>query len=115
MKKFLGLIVLLVALAVCAAALVACNPSSGDQATPQSIQFEDKDGADRSTFWDLGIFDYGTAYADILPSFTLNLYYSDGSTKELAAGDYTVSYIKIEEEDVPSSPCPPCPTRVTIR
>ena len=109
MKKFLGLIVLLVALAVCAAALVACNPSSGDQATPQSIQFEDKDGADRSTFWDLGIFDYGTAYADILPSFTLNLYYSDGSTKELAAGDYTVSYIKIEEEDVPLQSIPAVP------
>ena len=109
MKKFLGLIVLLVALAVCAAALVACNPSSGDQATPQSIQFEDKDGADRSTFWDLGIFDYGTAYADILPSFTLNLYYSDGSTKELAAGDYTVSYIKIEEEDVPLQSMPAVP------
>ena len=109
MKKFLGLIVLLVALAVCAAALVACNPSSGDQATPQSIQFEDKDGADRSTFWDLGIFDYGTAYADILPSFTLNLYYSDGSTKELAAGDYTVSYIKIEEEDIPLQSMPAVP------
>ena len=109
MKKFLGLIVLLVALAVCAAALVACNPSSGDQATPQSIQFEDKDGADRSTFWDLGIFDYGTAYADILPSFTLNLYYSDGSTKELAAGDYTVSYIKIEVEDVPLQSMPAVP------
>ena len=56
MKKFLGLIVLLVALAVCAAALVACDPGSGNQATPQSIQFEDKDGADRSTFWDLGAF-----------------------------------------------------------
>lgn len=109
MKKFLGLIVLLVALAVCAAALAACNPSSGDQATPQSIQFEDKDGADRSTFWDLGVFDYGTAYADILPSFTLNLYYSDGSTKELAAGDYTVSYIKIEEEDVPLQSMPAVP------
>lgn len=109
MKKFLGLIVLLVALAVCVAALAACNPSSGDQATPQSIQFEDKDGADRSTFWDLGIFDYGTAYADILPSFTLNLYYSDGSTKELAAGDYTVSYIKIEEEDVPLQSMPAVP------
>ena len=109
MKKFLGLIVLLVALAVCAAALVACDPGSGDQATPQSIQFEDKDGADRSTFWDLGIFDYGTAYADILPSFTLNLYYSDGSTKELAAGDYTVSYIKIEEEDVPLQSMPAVP------
>ena len=109
MKKFLGLIVLLVALAVCAAALVACNPSSGDQATPQSIQFEDKDGADRSTFWDLGAFPYGTAYEDILPSFTLNLYYSDGSTKELAAGDYTVSYIKIEEEDVPLQSMPAVP------
>ncbi len=109
MKKFLGLIVLLVALAVCAAALVACDPGSGNQATPQSIQFEDKDGADRSTFWDLGIFDYGTAYADILPSFTLNLYYSDGSTKELAAGDYTVSYIKIEEEDVPLQSMPAVP------
>ncbi len=109
MKKFLGLIVLLVALAVCAAALVACDPGSGDQATPQSIQFEDKDGADRSTFWDLGIFDYGTAYADILPSFTLNLYYSDGSTKELAAGDYTVSYIKIEEKDVPLQSMPAVP------
>lgn len=109
MKKSLGLIVLLVALAVCVAALAACNPSSGDQATPQSIQFEDKDGADRSTFWDLGIFDYGTAYADILPSFTLNLYYSDGSTKELAAGDYTVSYIKIEEEDVPLQSMPAVP------
>ena len=110
MKKFLGLIVLLVALAVCAAALVACDPGSGNQAaTPQSIQFEDKDGADRSTFWDLGIFDYGTAYADILPSFTLNLYYSDGSTKELAAGDYTVSYIKIEEKDVPLQSMPAVP------
>lgn len=109
MKKFLGLIVLLVALAVCVAALAACNPSSGDQATPQSIQFEDKDGADRSTFWDLGIFDYGTAYADILPSFTLNLYYSDGSTKELAAGDYTVSYIKVEVEDVPLQSIPAVP------
>ena len=109
MKKFLGLIVLLVALAVCAAALVACDPGSGNQATPQSIQFEDKDGADRSTFWDLGAFPYGTAYEDILPSFTLNLYYSDGSTKELAAGDYTVSYIKIEEEDVPLQSMPAVP------
>ena len=99
MKKFLGLIVLLVALAVCAAALVACDPSN--QATPQSIQFEDKDGADRSTYWDLGAFPYGTAYEDILPTFKVNLCYSDGSTKELAAGDYTVSYVKIEEEDVP--------------
>ena len=99
MKKFLGLIVLLVALAVCAAALVACAP--GNQATPQSIQFEDKDGTDRSTYWDLGAFPYGTAYEDILPTFKVNLCYSDGSTKELAAGDYTVSYVKIEEEDVP--------------
>lgn len=109
MKKFLGLIVLLVALAVCAAALVACDPGSGDQATPQSIQFEDKDGADRSTHWDLGSFPYGTAYEDILPSFTLNLYYSDGSTKELAAGEYTVSYIKIEVEDVPLQSIPAVP------
>ena len=109
MKKFLGLIVLLVALAVCAAALVACDPGSGNQATPQSIQFEDKDGADRSTFWDLGAFPYGTAYEDILPSFTLNLYYSDGTTKELAAGDYTVSYIKIEEKDVPLQSMPAVP------
>ena len=83
MKKFLGLIVLLVALAVCAAALVACDLDSGNQATPQSIQFEDKDGADRSTFWDLGAFPYGTAYEDILPTFKVNLCYSDGSTKEL--------------------------------
>ena len=58
MKKFLGLIVLLVALAGCAAALVACDPGSGNQATPQSIQFEDKDGVDRSTYWDLGTFPY---------------------------------------------------------
>ena len=101
MKKFLGLIVLLVALAVCAAALVACDPGGGNQATPQSIQFEDKDGTDRSTYWDLGAFPYGTAYEDILPTFKVNLCYSDGSTKELAAGDYTVSYVKIEEEDVP--------------
>ena len=100
MKKFLGLIVLLVALAVCAAALVACDPGNGNQATPQSIQFEDKDGTDRSTYWDLGAFPYGTAYEDILPTFKVNLCYSDGSTKELAAGDYTVSYVKVEEEDV---------------
>ena len=90
MKKFLGLIVLLVALAGCAAALVACDPGSGNQATPQSIQFEDKDGVDRSTYWDLGAFPYGTAYEDILPTFKVNLCYSDGSTKELAAGDSAV-------------------------
>ena len=107
MKKFLGLIVLLVALAVCAAALVACDP--GNQATPQSIQFEDKDGADRSTYWDLGAFPYGTAYEDILPTFKVNLCYSDGSTKELAAGDYTVSYVKVEEEDVPLQSIPAVP------
>ena len=109
MKKFLGLIVLLVALAVCAAALVACDLGSGNQATPQSIQFEDKDGADRSTYWDLGAFPYGTAYEDILPTFKVNLCYSDGSTKELAAGDYTVSYIKVEEEDVPLQSIPAVP------
>ena len=109
MKKFLGLIVLLVALAVCAAALVACDPDSGNQATPQSIQFEDKDGADRSTYWDLGAFPYGTAYEDILPTFTVRQYYSDGSTKELAAGDYTVSYVKVEEEDVPLQSIPAVP------
>lgn len=109
MKKFLGLIVLLVALAVCAAALVACDPGSGNQATPQSIQFEDKDGADRSTYWDLGVFPYGTAYEDILPTFKVNLCYSDGSTKELAAGDYTVSYVKVEEEDVPLQSIPAVP------
>lgn len=109
MKKFLGLIVLLVALAVCAAALVACDPGSSNQATPQSIQFEDKDGADRSTYWDLGAFPYGTAYEDILPTFKVILYYSDGSTKELAAGDYTVSYIKVEEEDVPLQSIPAVP------
>ena len=109
MKKFLGLIVLLVALAVCAAALVACDLDSGDQATPQSIQFEDKDGADRSTYWDLGAFPYGTAYEDILPTFKVNLCYSDDSTKELAAGDYTVSYVKIEEEDVPLQSIPAVP------
>ena len=108
MKKFLGLIVLLVALAVCATALVACDPG-GNQATPQSIQFEDKDGADRSTYWDLGAFPYGTAYEDILPTFKVNLCYSDGSTKELAAGDYTVSYVKIEEEDVPLQSIPAVP------
>ena len=107
MKKFLGLIVLLVALAVCAAALVACDP--GNQATPQSIQFEDKDGADRSTYWDLGAFPYGTAYEDILPTFKVNLCYSDGSTKELAAGDYTVSYVKVEEEEVPLQSIPAVP------
>ncbi|HIU96957.1 MAG TPA: hypothetical protein IAB15_00500 [Candidatus Ornithoclostridium faecigallinarum] len=109
MKKFLGLIVLLVALAVCAATLVACDPDSGDHATPQSIKFEDKDGADRSTYWDLGAFPYGTAYEDILPTFKVNLCYSDGSTKELAAGDYTVSYVKIEEEDVPLQSIPAVP------
>ena len=109
MKKFLGLIVLLVALAVCAAALVACDPGSGNQATPQSIQFEDKDGVDRSTYWDLGAFPYGTAYEDILPTFKVNLCYSDGSTKELAAGDYTVSYVKVEEEDVPLQSIPAVP------
>lgn len=109
MKKFLGLIVLLFALAVCAAALVACDPGSGNQATPQSIQFEDKDGADRSTYWDLGAFPYGTAYEDILPTFKVNLCYSDGSTKELAAGDYTVSYVKVEEEDVPLQSIPAVP------
>lgn len=109
MKKFLGLIVLLVALAVCAAALVACDPGSGNQATPQSIQFEDKDGTDRSTYWDLGAFPYGTAYEDILPTFKVNLCYSDGSTKELAAGDYTVSYVKVEEEDVPLQSIPAVP------
>lgn len=109
MKKFLGLIVLLVALAVCAVALVACDPGSGNQATPQSIQFEDKDGADRSTYWDLGAFPYGTAYEDILPTFKVNLCYSDGSTKELAAGDYTVSYVKVEEEDVPLQSIPAVP------
>ena len=109
MKKFLGLIVLLVALAGCAAALVACDPGSGNQATPQSIQFEDKDGTDRSTYWDLGVFPYGTAYEDILPTFKVNLCYSDGSTKELAAGDYTVSYVKVEEEDVPLQSIPAVP------
>ena len=109
MKKFLGLIVLIVALAVCAAALVACDLDSGNQATPQSIQFEDKDGADRSTYWDLGAFPYGTAYEDILPTFKVNLCYSDGSTKELAAGDYTVSYVKVEEEDVPLQSIPAVP------
>ena len=109
MKKFLGLIVLLVALAACAAALVACDPGSGNQATPQSIQFEDKDGMDRSTYWDLGAFPYGTAYEDILPTFKVNLCYSDGSTKELAAGDYTVSYVKVEEEDVPLQSIPAVP------
>lgn len=109
MKKFLGLIVLLVALAVCAAALVACDLGSGNQATPQSIQFEDKDGADRSTYWDLGAFPYGTAYEDILPTFKVNLCYSDGSTKELAAGDYTVSYVKVEEEDIPLQSIPAVP------
>ena len=109
MKKFLGLIVLLVALAGCAAALVACDPDSGNQATPQSIQFEDKDGTDRSTYWDLGAFPYGTAYEDILPTFKVNLCYSDGSTKELAAGDYTVSYVKVEEEDVPLQSIPAVP------
>lgn len=109
MKKFLGLIVLLVALAVCAAALVACDLGSGNQATPQSIQFEDEDGADRSTYWDLGAFPYGTAYEDILPTFKVNLCYSDGSTKELAAGDYTVSYVKVEEEDVPLQSIPAVP------
>lgn len=109
MKKFLGLIVLLVALAGCAAALVACDPDSGNQATPQSIQFEDKDGVDRSTYWDLGAFPYGTAYEDILPTFKVNLCYSDGSTKELAAGDYTVSYVKVEEEDVPLQSIPAVP------
>lgn len=109
MKKFLGLIVLLVALAVCAAALVACDLGSGNQATPQSIQFEDKDGADRSTYWDLGAFPYGTAYEDILPTFKVNLCYSDGSTKELAAGDYTVSYVKVEEKDVPLQSIPAVP------
>lgn len=109
MKKFLGLIVLLVALAACAAALVACDPGSGNQATPQSIQFEDKDGVDRSTYWDLGTFPYGTAYEDILPTFKVNLCYSDGSTKELAAGDYTVSYVKVEEEDVPLQSIPAVP------
>ena len=109
MKKFLGLIVLLVAIAGCAAALVACDPGSGNQATPQSIQFEDKDGADRSTYWDLGTFPYGTAYEDILPTFKVNLCYSDGSTKELAAGDYTVSYVKVEEEDVPLQSIPAVP------
>lgn len=109
MKKFLGLIVLLVALAGCAAALVACDPGSGNQATPQSIQFEDKDGLDRSTYWDLGAFPYGTAYEDILPTFKVNLCYSDGSTKELAAGDHTVSYVKVEEEDVPLQSIPAVP------
>ena len=109
MKKILGLIVLLVALAVCAVALVACDPGSGNQATPQSIQFEDKDGADRSTYWDLGVFPYGTAYEDILPTFKVNLCYSDGSTKELAAGDYTVSYVKVEEGDVPLQSIPAVP------
>lgn len=109
MKKFLGLIVLLAALAVCAAALVACDPGSGNQATPQSIQFIDGDGVDRSTFWDLGSFPYGTAYEDILPTFTVRQYYSDGSTKELAAGDYTVSYVKVEEEDVPLQSIPAVP------
>lgn len=109
MKKFLGLIVLLFALAVCAAALVACDPGSGNQVTPQSIQFEDNDGADRSTYWDLGAFPYGTAYEDILPTFKVNLCYSDGSTKELAAGDYTVSYVKVEEGDVPLQSIPAVP------
>lgn len=109
MKKFLGLIVLLVALAVCAAALVACDPGSGNQATPQSIQFEDKDGADRSTYWDLGAFPYGTAYEDILPTFKVNLCYSDGSTKELAAGEYTVSYLKIDKGEVPLAEMPAVP------
>ena len=52
MKKTIGLIVLLIALSVCVVSLVACDPGSGNQATPQSIQFEDKDGADRSTYWD---------------------------------------------------------------
>ena len=100
MKKFLGLIVLLVALAVCAAALVACDPGSGNQATPQSI---------RSTHWDLGSFPYGTAYEDILPTFKVNLCYSDGSTKELAAGEYTVSYIRIETEEVTFDAMPAVP------
>ncbi len=109
MKKFLGLIVLLVTLAVCAAALVACDPGSGNQATPQSIQFEDKDGADRSTYWDLGAFPYGTAYEDILPTFKVNLCYSDGSTKELAAGEYTVSYLKIDIGEVPLAEMPAVP------
>ena len=85
------------------------GPLSGNQATPQSIQFEDKDGADRSTYWDLGAFPYGTAYEDILPTFKVNLCYSDGSTKELAAGDYTVSYVKVEEEDVPLQSIPAVP------
>lgn len=109
MKKFLGLVMLLVALTVCMAALVACNGDSGSQVTPQSIQFVDEDGNDRSTFWDLGSFGYGTAYADILPSYTVNLYYSDGSVKALAAGEYTVSYLKIEVEDIPLSEIPAVP------
>ena len=40
MKKFLGLIVLLVALAVCAAALVACDPGSGNQAQGRRGPFD---------------------------------------------------------------------------
>lgn len=109
MKKFLGLITVLVALTVCMISLVACNSDSGSQATPQSIQFVDTDGVDRSTFWDLGTFEYGTKYADILPSYTVNLHYSDGSTKILAASEYTVSYFKIEAEEVPISSIPVIP------
>ena len=109
MKKFLGLIVLLVALVVCVTALAACNPDSGNQATPQSIQFIDGDGVDRSTFWDLGSFPYGTAYEDILPTFTVRQYYSDGSTKDLSADEYSVSYLKIDIEDIPLSEMPAVP------
>ena len=108
MKKTIGLIVLLIALSVCVVSLAACDPGSGNQATPQSIQFEDKDGADRSTYWDLGTFPYGTAYEDILPTFKVNLCYSDGSTKELAAGDYTVSY-KFDIWETPLAAIPAVP------
>ena len=44
-----------------------------------------------------------------MPTFKVNLCYSDGSTKELAAGDYTVSYVKVEEEDVPLQSIPAVP------
>ena len=109
MRKALGSIVLLIALAVCAAALVACDPPSSDQATPQSIEFVDKDGVNRYTYWDLGTFDHGTEYEDILPSFTLDLCYSDGSAKALAEGEYTVSYLKIDMGEVPLAEMPAVP------
>lgn len=93
-KKAVGFLILLVAVTTCALLLASCDTTPTLQGI--TVTYDNAPDADPGN---LGDFVYGSTLDEIMPSgLKVTAVYSDGSSKELAATDYTIKYYVITDK-----------------